>query len=128
MPVDLTRQIRTRGAMQSHLRIFVWILFGGLVALTVVPASVRPINGFPHNLEHFLAFGLVATLFALGYPNHPIGLALFGAVSMLIIELVQIPLPTRHARLEDFFFDTLAIWIGISLTQFSQKLLNSRVA
>jgi hypothetical protein len=46
----------------------------GLVVVTVVPASDRPVTGI--QLEHFLAFALVASFFAITYPTRLLGLAL----------------------------------------------------
>jgi VanZ family protein len=31
----------------------------------------------------------------------------------LLVELSQIPLPSRHARMSDFIVDIVAIWFGI---------------
>jgi VanZ family protein len=124
--VDSTPIISRMTSMRTLVRVLAWILLIGLVVLTVVPASDRPVTGIQHDLEHFLAFALVACLFAVGYPTRPLGLALCGTAFTLMIELIQIPLPTRHARLEDFVFDTLAAWIGIGLIHLSQKIHNSR--
>jgi VanZ family protein len=82
--------------------------------LTVVPASERPSTGVPHNYEHILAFALLGVLFALSYPNQLTRVLIGTLVFALLIELSQIPLPTRHARLSDFLYDTAATWGGVA--------------
>lgn len=106
-------------------RVPAWILLIWLVVLTVVPASERPNTGIEHNLEHILAFGLLGTLFALGYPNRLAWLIAGGLTFACLIELSQIPLPTRHARLSDFLFDTFATWLGIAAIHLLRRVLNN---
>jgi VanZ family protein len=91
----------------SYLRAFAWLLVIGLVVVTVVPASERPVTGVQHGYEHFLAFSFVGFTFALAYSRPPILLMLAAIGFALFLELLQIPLPTKHARLEDFLTDGL---------------------
>lgn len=109
----------------NYLRAFAWLLVIGLVVVTVVPASERPITGVQHYYEHFLAFGFVGLFFALAYSQRPILLMLSAIVFTAGLELLQIPLPTRHARLEDFFTDALASWVGIGVAHLSARILKS---
>ena len=39
----------------------------------------------------------------------------------LMIELIQIPIPTRHAWFMDFFVDALAGCIGVALVQLAMN-------
>jgi len=105
------------------LRAFAWLLVIGLVVATVVPASERPVTGVEHGYEHFLAFGFVGFIFALAYSQRPILLMLSAVVFTAILELIQIPLPTRHARFEDFFTDAFASCIGIGFSYLSTRIL-----
>jgi VanZ family protein len=98
----------------NYLRAFAWLLVVGLVVVTVVPASERPVTGVQQAYEHFLAFGFVGFIFAFAYSKRPTLLLLSAIVFAAVLELIQIPLSTRHARLEDFFTDALASCIGIS--------------
>jgi VanZ family protein len=106
-----------------YLRVFAWLLVIGLVVITVVPASERPVTGVQHGYEHFLAFGFVGFIFALAYSQRPIVLMLSAIVFTAVLELIQIPLPTRHARLEDFFTDALASCVGIGFAHLSARIL-----
>lgn len=111
----------------KYLRIFAWLLVLGLVVTTMVPASERPVTGIQRGYEHFLAFGFVGFVFALAYLERPFILLMLGApIFTLALELMQIPLPTRHARLEDFVVDAFASCVGIALahlTAWAQKSL-----
>src|ERR1700724_1435041 len=71
-----------------------------LVILTIVPAAERPETGLQHDVEHFGAFLLLGS----------IAFAAF-------IECTQIPLETRHARLEDFLVDAAGLCVGILITR-----------
>jgi VanZ family protein len=81
--------------------------------VTVVPASVRLDTGIQHEYEHFLAFGYVGFVFALAFSQRPSFLMLFAMIFTLMLEFVQIPLPTRHTWLEDFITNAFASNVGI---------------
>jgi VanZ family protein len=95
------------------VRAAAWIGILAIIILSVVPAQERPVTGVGQWLEHFAAFGLVGALFAIGYRLSL--LRLWGLAILLCagIELSQIPLPTRHARLSDFLIDALSACFAI---------------
>jgi VanZ family protein len=100
-----------------------------LFVLTVVPAEERPVTGLGHDFEHFGAYLLAGFLFGYAFSTR-LWLLLFGSVAFtLMIELVQIPLPTRHARLEDFLVDCsgmcLGVLIGIQIMRFVRNRLQA---
>jgi VanZ family protein len=105
-----------------------WILIAGIVVATVVPASERPETGVGHNFEHLLAFGLVGLVFSLAYSWRLRVLISSGIVFALLLELAQIPLPTRHARIEDFLVDALRTSLGITLACLARSVWKSPVA
>jgi VanZ family protein len=107
----------------KYFRAFAWFLVLGLVVATVVPASERPDTGVQHGYEHFLAFGFTGFIFALAYSQRPMLLMPSAIAFTLALELLQIPLPTRHARLEDFLTDALASCVGIGLAHLSARIL-----
>jgi VanZ family protein len=94
-----------------------------LILLTVVPAADRPETGIEHNLEHFGAFLLAGLLFAVGFEVRTRTMLLMSLVFAAMIECMQIPLPTRHARLGDFVVDAAGIWVGILLARLAQARL-----
>ena len=111
----------------KYLRILAWILVVGIVVVSVVPASDRPETGVEHHYEHLLAFGLVGLVFTLAYSRRPMVLLLSGVVFALLLELAQIPLPTRHARIEDFLVDAFGVSLGIMLAYLARSACKSSV-
>lgn len=108
----------------NYLRAFAWLLVFGLIVVTVVPATDRPVTGVKHDYEHFFAFGFVGLTFTVAYLRRPIALMLSEAIVFAaVLELLQIPLPTRHARLEDFFTDALALCVGVGFARLSARIL-----
>jgi VanZ family protein len=110
-----------------YLRILAWVLVIGVIVLTVAPASDRPEIGVAHKYEHLLAFGLVGLVFALAYSWPPRVLFTSGIVFALLLELAQIPLPTRHARIEDFLVDAFGASLGITLAYLARSACKSSV-
>jgi VanZ family protein len=98
-----------------YLKILAWVLVVGIVVVSVVPASDRPETGVKHNYEHLLAFGLVGLAFALAHSWRPMVLLSSGIAFALLVELAQVPLPTRHARIADFLVDAFGASLGITL-------------
>jgi VanZ family protein len=106
----------------KYLRILAITLLVGLVLVTVVPASERPVTGIQHHLEHGLAFFVAGFCFALAF-EFSIAWTLSAAVAFtLALECLQIPLPSRHARLSDFVVDTIGICVGILLARYAKNL------
>ena len=99
------------------------MLLAALVLFTVVPAAERPVTGIQHDLEHFGAFFLPGFLFAFAFNFKTTNLLLGAAAFTLMLECIQIPLPTRHARLEDFVVDTAAIFLGVLLAHAGKNVL-----
>ena len=109
--------------MHRAVQLFAVVALTAVVVLTVVPAAERPVTGFGQNLEHFLCFAVVGALTALAF-EMPLKFLLPASILFaLALELAQIPLPTRHARLLDFIVDALGIGIGVLCARLSMRLL-----
>jgi VanZ family protein len=82
-----------------------WTLLITIVILSLVPAHDRPVTALPHSLEHLTIFFAAGLAFGIGYPQR----RLFQFVALLAftaaIELAQLLVPGRHARLSDFLID-----------------------
>jgi VanZ family protein len=106
---------------QVLARFFAWVGILAIIILSLVPAEDRPLTGFGPPLEHFAAFSLVAAVFAIGYDMSLVRLVLLALVFCAGVELAQVPLPTRHARLSDFTVDFLSCCYAIVLVQFGKR-------
>jgi VanZ family protein len=99
--------------LQTLFRLFAWLLVLVIIGLSVVPASARPVTSVGHNFEHLLIFALTGLTFKLGYSQLTWPLLLTMPAFAGGIELVQLAVPSRHARLEDFVVDALAAIAGV---------------
>jgi VanZ family protein len=96
-------------------RVFAWVLLATAVVLSVVPPEMRPATGLPHGIEHFAMFFSIGIAMALGYPRRELilcgGLTAFTAA----LEISQLLVPGRHARLVDFVVDAAAALVGVMI-------------
>jgi VanZ family protein len=83
-----------------------------IVVLSVVPPTLRPETGLPHGLEHFAIYWVTGVAFALGYEVKPGLLATLLVFFSGVVEIAQLFVPGRHARLSDLIVDALAITVG----------------
>ena len=92
-----------------------WILASAILVLSIVPPSYRPETAAPHNGEHFAIYLATGIAIAIRYrdrlPIVTMGLLLFCG----LIEILQLWVPGRHARLSDFLIDTAAAWVGVGV-------------
>ena len=95
-------------------QIVAWILATTIAVLSVVPPDLRPETGVPHNLEHFLIYAATGIAFSLGYDRSPTVLAILLVLFSAAVEIAQLFVPGRHARLVDFVTDALAACTGVA--------------
>jgi hypothetical protein len=109
--------------MRKAAQIAGWALVIVVIALSLVPPSLRPHTGVPHHLEHLAIFALTGLAFGLAYDRKLvatlIGLVLFAGA----IELAQLFVPGRHSRLSDFIVDALAGCAGAVLASITARTL-----
>jgi len=103
--------------MKLHLlpaiRFVAWTLAAVIVILSIVPPGLRPETPLPHNFEHAGIFLLTGLAFGLAY-DYPKGwLASYVVAFAAAVELLQLFVPGRHARLSDFVVDAAAICLGL---------------
>jgi hypothetical protein len=114
--------------MANCLKAVSWIFIGALVITTIIPANQRPATGLEHDFEHFCAFASAGLMFGMAYAWQ-LRTLLLGAIAFtLLLELSQIPLPTRHARLEDFIVDAAGACLAILVAHFVRRLTRIWVA
>jgi len=113
-------------------RFAAWGLAVIIIALSAVPAGLRPVTGAPHDFEHFAAYWAAGLAFGLGYQSRH-GLLAFMLVGFAgSIEIGQWFVPGRHARLGDFIVDALAMCVGVAMAslvnQIRARLIWKRVS
>ena len=117
---------KLRAQILIPARLLAWILAGAIVILSIVPPGLRPETPFPHDLEHFGIFWAAGLAFALGYQFWhgllPALLVFFAGA----VEIAQLFVPGRHARLADFIVDALAICCGLFCILAADRICQSR--
>ena len=96
-------------------RAVAWLLLVAVLIVNVVPPDLRPTSSAPHDVEHFVIFLLMGAAFAFGYRGHQWSLGFLGVGYTAIIEILQIFVPGRHARVSDFVVDAVAFCVGIAV-------------
>src|SRR5690242_142172 len=102
---------RPAGRMQPHsqtlFRIAGWLCVAAIVMLSLSSPSLRPVTRVPHNLEHLAIFVIAGAALGFGYPGRIARNMALLVIFAGAIELAQIFVPGRHARLIDFVVDGL---------------------
>jgi hypothetical protein len=101
--------------MTLILRIIAWLLTAAVTFATLGPPQYRPHSALGQDGEHALAFVLVGLAFGIAYPRHRLLTAAIAVILIGVLELLQLWMPGRHARLEDFVVDALAACVGIAV-------------
>jgi VanZ family protein len=101
--------------MNLILRIIAWLLTAAVTFATLGPARLRPHSELGQDGEHALAFALVGLAFGLAYPRRRLLTAATATILIGVLEMLQLWMPGRHARLEDFVVDAVAACVGIAV-------------
>jgi VanZ family protein len=100
--------------MKIILRIIAWLLAAAVTFATLGPPRLRPHSHLGQDGEHALAFVLVGLAFGLAYTGNRLRTGVIMVVLIGALELAQLIVPGRHARLEDFIVDALAACVGFA--------------
>src|SRR5579872_5979380 len=115
--------IRFRRNFWWPARIVGWSLVIVIVALSIVPPNLRPGTRVPHTLEHFLIYSAAGLAFGFGYPRRYGLLTILLPMFAALIELAQLFVPGRHARLSDLVIDALAGIVGLSIAMLLAQIV-----
>jgi VanZ family protein len=102
--------------MTTVLRVFAWLLAAAVTFATLGPAMLRPHSELGQGGEHALAFVLVGLAFGIAYSRQRLLTSAISVVAIGVLEILQLWVPGRHARLRDFVVDALAACIGLAIT------------
>jgi len=86
---------------QALLRVSAWSCLAVIALITLAPIGLRPETGLSPQIERFVAFAVVGTLFAAAYPRYILFAALVVLGAAVMLELLQLLAPSRHGRLFD---------------------------
>jgi VanZ family protein len=113
-----TTDSTTSASSQSSkaARIAAWSLAAAIAILSLVPPALRPETSAPHNLEHLLVYATTGFAFGMGYKRRHDLLAALLVLFSAAVEIAQLFVPGRHARLTDFVIDAVAACIGLVMS------------
>lgn len=101
--------------MTIFLRFFAWSLAAAIAFATLGPPGYRPHSDLGQDGEHALAFVLLGLAFGVAYTSNRWLTAVLAVGLTGALELLQLWMPGRHARLEDFIVDALAACAGLAV-------------
>jgi VanZ family protein len=99
--------------MRTVGRATAWLALVAIIVLSLVPPGDRPSTFMPHKIEHAGIFLLDGVAFGIAYCGCQWLTSIMAVMFCASIELAQLAVPGRHARLSDFFVDAIAISVGI---------------
>jgi VanZ family protein len=100
-------------APQHNGRAMAWLALAAIIFLSLVPPGARPTTFFPHKMEHAGIFLFDGLAFGIAYLGYEWLLSVSAVIFCAGIELAQLMIPGRHARLSDFVVDATAVCVGI---------------
>jgi hypothetical protein len=113
--------------MLAAVRFVARTLAAAIVLLSIVPPAFRPETMFPHAFEHAGIFLVTGSAFAVAYDQSK-GLLTSSMVTFsAAVEVLQLFVPGRHARVSDFVVDTVAICCGLIIGWLARSLAPIRV-
>jgi VanZ family protein len=113
----------TKFAVLQVARVLAWSLAVAILVLSIVPPRFRPETDVPHHFEHLLIFLAAGITFGYGYGRRPFLLGLALVLFAGLVEVTQLFVPGRHARMSDFMVDAASLGVGVLLA----SLFGSRV-
>jgi len=99
--------------LQNIGRVVAWLALAAIILLSLVPPGGRPTTFVPHKIEHAGIFFADGIAFGFAYLGYEWLLGIGAVIFCAAIELAQLMIPGRHARLSDFFVDAAAVCVGI---------------
>ena len=115
-----------RGALTVRaalVRLVAWLLAAAVTFVTLGPEEVRPHPVLGQRGDHAVAFLLVGLLFARAYPERRWTVSAVAVALIGVLEIMQLWMPGRHARFEDFVVDALSACVGFALSAAADRMI-----
>jgi len=98
-------------------RVCGWAAVAAIAILSLVPGDLRPHLLSVSQLEHFAAYLVAGAVLILGYSGVRPAVTTASALPIYaaILELIQLWVPGRSARLIDVVAGSLGAWAGVAL-------------
>jgi VanZ like family len=104
-------------------KVAAWASILFIIFATLVPIGMRPSVGeINPNYERFAAYAVAAALMVLAYPGHPVRVGVIMVAIAVVLEVFQLAIPHRDARVADVLVKVAGALVGIAPASFCNRL------
>jgi VanZ family protein len=96
-------------------RVGAWLLVLAIIVLSIIPPYYRATTDLPRPVEHFSIFLITGLAFDVAYPCRYVVQIVYLVLFAGIVELIQLEVPGRHARVSDFLASALGLAVAYLL-------------
>ena len=107
----------------ENWKIYTYLIFIIITFLSLYPLQEQPNIPGSDKIRHLIAYSALAIGVGLRRPSNYILLIIFFSFYSGLIEIIQ-PYVNRIGEIQDFLFNNLGIFIGLTLGIFINKIIN----
>jgi VanZ family protein len=107
----------------ENWKIYTYLIFILITLLSLYPLQEQPNIPGSDKIHHLIAYSALAIGIGLRRPSNYVLIIIFFSFYSGLIEIIQ-PYVNRFREIEDFLFNNLGIFIGLTLGIFINKIIN----
>ena len=107
----------------ENWKIYTYLIFIIITFLSLYPLQEQPSIPGSDKIYHLIAYSALAICVGLRRPSNYVLIIIFFSFYSGLIEIIQ-PYVNRFREIEDFLFNNLGIFIGLTLGIFINKIIN----
>ena len=107
----------------ENWKIYTYLIFILITLLSLYPLQEQPNIPGSDKIHHLIAYSALAIGIGLRRPSNSVLIIIFFSFYSGLIEIIQ-PYVNRFREIEDFLFNNLGIFIGLTLGIFINKIIN----
>ena len=107
----------------ENWKIYTYLIFIIITLLSLYPLQEQPNIPGSDKIHHLIAYSALSISVGLRRPSNYILIIIFFSFYSGLIEIIQ-PYVNRFREIEDFLFNNLGIFIGLTLGIFINKIIN----
>ena len=110
--------------LRKFTKVAAWVSVGFIIYATLVPLGMRPTAGeIGPDYERFASYAVTAALMVLAYPQHPVRVGLMVSAIAVLLEISQLAIPDRDARVADAVVKITGGLAGLVVSLFFKRLM-----
>ena len=103
-------------------KVAAWASIAFIIYATLVPIGMRPgVGEISPDYERFAAYAVAAALMVLVYPRHPVRVGVLLVAIAVVLEVLQLAMPDRDARVADAVVKVAGALVGIVAADFCNR-------